>query len=1122
MSIGAVSDLKQWKRQLFESAGLSNPDGRALYAYRLSEQQFQSLEAALRERIGPLTTLDYISQTCAAFNPLFVLYASEWWRRRYKGSRLSWEPILRDLRAENKDWTPANRGEAVSQGLRYWKFRVIETGGLKYLGAIAVQGGLPMQLLAEARGKLGGILRRVLKLAAYGAEFRQIRGWVESLEQDLPKSYRREEIFVLLAEVIDIVLQLKNEAQLTTSSEAINKLNQQIPNWRERFPLPVEDENIQGLIEKLIRDVVEQRRTPPSENITLQRWLNNDNPDIWSLCSGIDMPDKLDETSVQKIFSLNEDIILPRNFELVLNAGAKQQAYAARKVAGHSTYRLERSLKESYGEIAAAEHTICLRNSEGQSWHASLRKGEALDSNMPWIFGFDSEQLPYLIRQGGGDIAADEALVAIPPGAAIQTAEGSCCKMVAFLDKPEREIYSVKKTVVIKNADGTKSTIRTGRADASDESYQWRGNRVWIDFIKPNAAFRDKPHLSLLYGDDSEQRIPDRDILWNNRDAVYGPIKARFEKNGELQYHSKIVLLPRNASVEYLPQSANKGIIRLTQWMVAAATLVDSSAAEIQVQHDGNSISLICCSKREIAPEWLELSLAWKNNTDTAKVRLPFPAEGARVFDGNGRCIADGSWLSLKHLMGTRLVSICRSHIPVEIVFRLHHTMQRENEHELRRRVRPIAGTSRLEVRLLDHISDIQQLLAADELLDAWVEVGLHIGNKPAISVRVSRYTCRLTRLTPNVLITNEHLNGINSEQLEAVPVCALRLEHPAEEPIRLPCQKPQGVANGAWHFDPANREPGAWLIYPGKESTLSFRPTLWLVDGDNGASTPLADVLAIEDRDVRAGAIDELIADMASDFCHPSWQDLEQFALHLGHLPLATLDVWRNLAHSPSAMAALALRIGSLPIGFLQRFSQELPFLWEIVPMQAWLNACDQLQRQAKAWFGEELGQSQFEAHLKKQINYLTDQNPSLGYLLSAVSNRNLPESNKKLDAWLMSKLFDRDNGKLNLLRTSHRNEDWPKDFSSIKGLIDRARKDRVLKHLFPNTEFGIRDEFVCANIPVLLATQVATNDTSIWIYQPECIYNLRAYMAFDREWFSEAFNLTIARCLATNVVVY
>lgn len=1120
MSVGAVSDLNQWKRLFFESVGLSTPDGRPLYDYRLSEQQFQSLEVALREKTSPLKSLDYLSQTCSAFSPLFVLYASEWWRRRYKGERLSWEPILRDLHAEEKGWNAVNRGEVVSQGLRYWKFRVIKSGGLKYLGAIAVQGGLPMQLLAEARGRLGGILRRVLKLAAYGAEFQQILGWVESLEEDLPKSYRREEIFVLLAEVIDTVLQLKNEAQLTASSEAINILNLNIPGWRARFPLPVEDENIQGLIENLIRDVADQRSEKPSKNITLQRWLNNTSEAIWSLRSSIDMPDNLDEGSIRKIFSLTEEINLTRSFEVVLNAGTNQQTYAVRKVAGQSSYRIERSPKELHGALVTVEHTISLRNSEGQIWHAALRKGETLDCNIPWIFGSDQEPSLNLIRQGYGAVAVEKALVAIPPGSSIQAAEGGCCEMVAFLDDPEREIYLVSGTVSVKNSDGIKSVIRTGRTDACDESYQWHGDRVWIDFLKPGVAFRSKPNLSILRGEESEQRIPDKDVSWSNRDGVYGPIRACYEKNGGLRYQSKMVLLPHNASVEYLPQSTSKGIIRFNHWMLAGATLIGESEVEIQVQLEGNNVSLICSSRREIAPEWMELSLVWGGNTDTAKIRLPFPAEGARAFDGCGGCLANNSWLSINHLIGVRLVSLCRSHIPVETVFRVHHTTQRENEHELRRRIRPIPGTSRLEIRVLDYIGDIQQLLAADELLDAWVEVGLYIGNQPAVTVRVSRYTCRLARLIPNVLITNEHLAGINSDQLEALPVCALRLEHPEEEPIRLPCLKSQGVANGAWHFDPVNRAPGAWLIYPGKESILAFRPTLWLVDGDSQAKTPLADVLAIEDRDIRAGAIVELIASMAADFCHPSWQDLEQFAAQLGHLPLATLDVWRNLAHSPSAMASLALRIGGLPISFLQRFTQELPFLWEIVPIRAWLNACNQLQRQAKAWFGEELGQSQFKLHLEKQKKHLVDLNPSLGYLLSAVTNRDLSGSKSGLDAWLMGQLFDRENGKLNMLRTSHRSENWPKDFSSLKSVIDRVRKDQTFSHLFPHTEFGIRDEFVCANIPILLATQVATNNTGIWFSQPEYLYNLRTYMAFDREWFSDAFDITIARCLATNVL--
>lgn len=1120
-----VSDLLQWKRQLLEHVGLSAPDGRPLYVYRLNEGQFHSLEETLKDQLQRFSSAGALAHSNLSFGALFVLYAAEWWRRRYDGSRWSWEPILADLSSCSSDWSAIQRGECVNQGLRYWKLNAGDTGGLRYLGAIAVQGGLPMQLLAKARGNLGRMLRKVLKLAAGGAAFREIRGWIESLEHYLPKSYRREEIYVLLAEVIETVLRLKNEARLTVSSEAISQLDKQVSGWRTRFPLPVEDENIQGLIEQLIRDVTEHRNTRPNSNIVVQRWLNNGDDDIWSLLACVEMPDKLSESELRGLFSINEEFNLPRSFELILDVESNEQTYAARKIAGHDAYRLERSPKELHGVVATAEHRLSLKCSDGQSWHVTLRKGESMDSDLPWLFECSAKQLPRMIRQGGGDVASEELIVAIPPGATIVPSETGHCEMVAFLEEPEREVYSIVGMVIVKDLIGRKSTIRTGRADASEESYQWHGDRLWLNFIKPNVAFRDKPHLSLLYGEEGIQRIHNREVSWSHGSETCGPIKAWYELKGELRHQAKMVLLPRDASVEYLPGSAIKGMIRLHRWKLASASLVDESETDIQVQRDGISLTLVCSSKQSVAPEWLELILAWEDNTNTAKIRLPFPAEGARGFDGDGQELRCDSWLSVQHMAGVRLISFCRSHIPVEIVFSLRHTKLRENEHELRRRIRPVVGTSRLEIRLLDYVDDIQQLLAADELLDAWVEVALHINNRPEITVRVSRYTCRLERLISDVLITNEHLKGVTPEQLESLPVSALRLEHPAEESFHLSCVKSQGVANGAWRFDPETREAGAWLIYPDKTSSLAFRPTLWLVPGDSKANTPLANALAIENREERGVAMDQAIAEMALDYCHQSWNDLEHLVVHLGHLPLATLDLWRRLVHSPSGMAALALRMNNFPDGFLRRFSLEQPFVWELVPFKEWSAAAECLKRQCITWFGEELAQRQLSDILSSRILELTAYQPALGKLLGIVKSVALEDGCKEVgmmrdpasDSYFQQQLFASEKGVFQRLIRDHANDTWPSD-SGLFYWVNDARNDRPNTHLFPGERFNFKDGII--GLPILLAIQVSTNTTGEWFKSPDRIHILRTYKAFDPDWFVEAFDLTIARCLSTGVM--
>jgi len=1123
------SFLLDWKHQLFSERNISTPDGRHLYAYRLTEAEFVSLETALGNILKShleFETLGSFANSGSLFCSLFVLYAAEWWRRRYDGSRWSWGPILADLNVFQENcWSVAQRGECIERGLRGWRLRLSETSGLRYLGSVAVQGGLPMQLLAEAKGNLGRMLSKVLKLSAGGAEFKQVCGWIENLGDYLPKSYQREEIYFLLAEVITTVFSLKREAKLTKSANAITQLDQQIPQWRERFPLSVEDGEVQGLIEQLIRDVTEDQEKRMICSLTVERLLERQDDEIWKLYSNIAFPEILATSEIRTLFDINESDDLSRSVEFVIELPGGQRSINARKIAGHDRYRLERRPCEFVDQMAMNEHRFSLRTTDSQCWSKTLRKGEPLDTNLPWIFEQTKEGVARLVRQGGGSVQAVEVLVAIPCGWKAVMSTGISCPLKVFVEAPDREVYVVNGRATITDYFGHRWTIRTGQADATEESFQWSGDRMWIEFIRPAFAFRGKPGLHMICGEEGVHRVVDRSVSWGHSCDIAGPVKAVYEEKGELRHQAKMVLLPRNASVEYQPIDANRGIIHLRHWKLANANLEGVTDTDIQLKYDGDTLSLHCVSSQSIAPEWLELELAWEQNSNVAQIRLPFPAEGASCFDAMGVNLAMDSWLSIQSLAGVRLVSFCRSHMPVTLIFRLRHTKERENEHEVRHRIPSVAGVSRLDIRLQNYAEEIERLLAADELLDAWVEVALSINNKQVFSIRVSRYACRMERVDSDIRLGTQGMQKIAAEVLDSLPVYALRLEQPGEEAVLLQASHSEGVATGVWEFASSDREPGSWLIYPGSGTALPFRPTLWLIPGETAASTPLACALAIENRQERAIALDSVIEDMSFDFLDPSWGDMERLAGHLGHLPLATLDVWRRFVHSPSGMAALVLRRNNFPDGFLRRFSLEQPFVWELVPFKEWRAAAECLKRQCIAWFGEELVPRQLNDNLSSRIAELTAYQPALGKLLGIVKSVVLEDGCKKVgmmrdpasDSYFQQQLFASEKGAFQRLIRDHANDTWPSD-SGLFYWVNDARNDRLNSHLFPGERFNFKDGII--GLPILLAIQVSTNTTGEWFKHPDRIHILRTYKAFDPDWFADAFDLTIARCLSTGVM--
>jgi hypothetical protein len=119
--------------------------------------------------------------------------------------------------------------------------------------------------------------------------------------------------------------------------------------------------------------------------------------------------------------------------------------------------------------------------------------------------------------------------------------------------------------------------------------------------------------------------------------------------------------------------------------------------------------------------------------------------------------------------------------------------------------------------------------------------------------------------------------------------------------------------------------------------------------------------------------------------------------------------------------------------------------------------------------------------------------------------------------DAHFQQQIFSGEQSALQRLLRDHADDTWPSD-SGLFSWINNTRQDHSFVHLFPKESLTFRDGII--GLPVMLAIQVATDATGEWLSHPECIHILRTYQAFDPDWFTEAFDLTIARCLSTGVM--
>ncbi|BCO09332.1 hypothetical protein GF1_17080 [Desulfolithobacter dissulfuricans] len=975
-----------------------------------------------------------------------------------------------------------------------------------------------MRLLAEGRGGIGRLLKRVLQLAAGTTASQQdIETWVESLQRLLPSSYRQPAVYILLADVIITILQLKEEADLTKSAETVARLDQRVPGWRDRFSLPLEDKDAQGLVAQLLCDAVELRVEKQNIPFPLMRFLEQ-GEDGWQLYSSFSLPETIDRQILARFFNAEANDF-PRRMDLSLQVGDQSRIVNLRHIAGHDAYRIERISCEWSGSEAAEAHMLCLAAPNGRTWFAQVVHGEEMDIEMPWIFSVDGEFR--LLKQGSGKIAETEALLALPEEWRIESLNDSRVERAGDLLLNSRKIVRFQGAIQVHGDQGS-FRFQTGRADATEIAYVWRGRQLWQHFISPAKAFLGKPKLHIIDQTGFQKSASGKPAFLtpNSHGAgfPFGPVVARYPASGELLFRSRMVLLPDQATIDVTAHGPRSGTITLKHWGANTARLLTSGVL-LDVVKVFHTLELsFGVAPDQHTPEQVDIEVFWPRTTTPVRVRLPFPAQGVRAFDMAGRELPEGTKISMQQLLGARItIHTPRYNAHMEMVFR-------SSADGANRSFTLHLGTDSLQqvVRLQNYLEDIQHLLSMDDDLDTTVRVDIIVDGAEIFHLKVARYTGHLKRDADKVLLNDNTVQTLDHETLAALRIQAINLLQQDDSVIDLRQQMSEGVACGCWEVDPGNREPGPWLLYPAPDSPLMIRPLLWPIEGDMDASTPLARAMEHADYNQRQKALLETVQQLATDFQDPMWQDVEQLAGQVGHLSLTALDLWRCFAQSPIGMAALAFRLGSLPRDFLRRFAQELPFAWEIVPYSIWEQVMATLRTQCLTTFGDHLGRKVLLTHINTVSERLSDDHPALQYILGLARGFVDPEAQQNrvglqfvVGPEAKSRLFEGNASPLQHLLRNHTQDQWPQ---ADIDLLSMARRHPLYSEYLCPDSFGFHDLVI--NLPILLAVQCANGTSGEWLGDPSRIGLLRTCHAFDPDWFDEAYNLIIARCLANGLM--
>lgn len=1133
-------NLLQWKKEFLSKNNRGNLIGSPLYAYKMSEQEFIDLKKNLRENIATYLNIwdinDVLSKS-SAIPELFVLYAAIWWQREYDGTGMTWEPIFSSIGIDVETVNSPVRSAMIESGLRYWRIELNhDIGNLKFIGNIASQGGLPLKLIAAGHGILNSLLKRVLKDVVNLAfqDHASILSIIESHKSILQKSYRQPLIYNLLSEIIITFMHLKDEANLSGSSNPLEKLDQYKSNWRDSFPLPMDDENARGVLERFIQEGVRIKAEKPAFSLSLNRFIQIEN-DKFRITSRLDLPrNNIDGESVKKVFNI-DDSFITRTMRLHLTNQIESHEVVIGKLAGQDNYRFNFDHIPLFKK-AEQEHLATLQNTENTRREVYLTGGFELDDETPWVFEADGDgDDGKFLKVGAGKFKSSELYVVVPSTFDVNSDQ----KPIAYSDNNDKKCYLVNEVLRFTSADGEQYLISPSCHDADDEEVNLNGIRIWDVFQKPAVAFKGYPQVVKYISTTPlhKKQVPTNAICKNLNNkplsqtlGTYGPLNLSVRENNSNVWAAKIVALPVNANFKMNPGvDANQGSILLNNWGVSNVRCI-SEDINLTSHKNNEVVTLECIYTGATTPnEFINLELFWPNNPNTAIVKLPFPSSGVIAFDADGHRIEKHKTLSLRQMYGVKVVSILNQSNFVEIDLSLRDTGNIKIETNTIRLKRD-RDSSKIEIRLIDFKEQISDLLYAVDHLDSKVEFRVKVAGAKDFVLFINKYDIEFDHKNGSTtfMIKQSQFVNYTNEMIKSCEVMATRIDQD-DDVLQLEQLENENTSTGIWKFPDHKYPNGCWIIHPSAKSSIQFRSMILPLGQETQGQTDdqsidLKNAMAILDEREREVAINLVLEELIINFNHPDWLHIEYLAQHLGHLNLTSLHLWRLFAKNKRSMAALVLRDSKLPEHFINRFATELPFMWELVNVEAWLDAAYYLKKQIFQNFKDEsFSQKYFEYLLQNKLNGLLVEYPSLNMVFEIVKHKNQLPVNQEMQGVInhplifggvfTSQIFEGEDSDLQkLLRTD--TQEWPSTFfNEITGFKQSEHKD-----LMCLKDFSFKDPVI--NFPFVVAINSLTQELPPWLVDESAFLKLKRLKKFDEDWFDSAFDKTIARAITMGYV--
>lgn len=1098
-----LTSVKNWLVQFLVIRGLAEPDGRPLHGYRVTQAEYEQMRVCLNaNRRDAVTTGRKV-----AWAATFCLFVAECYRREYDARAVGWTWTTFEQRiGPQVAFGAAQHAELTELGLKDFWHRPIRhrEHGRDLLGSLFAEGGLPWLLLQNETHGFGKAIRAGLRnYYRAAAERRSVIDLMGSAENALPQVFQNLETRQLLAAVVQQLMFLAENFPLHGQTDPSTFLDDCSRGWRSQFPIPLDEANGRRLLNDWLKDAGQRRQERADEvardlAFSCTHYLRSEAPH-WGLMTELVLPECTEFIPPgAALRNTRIELAIFEGQHLLTRVGA---AYA--QPHGQSwSLRFPRALLHVERRDPASSLKLRLLEG-GVTVYEFHFVGDVVEfDDLPLVFA-PLEERWQLVATASCALAAREVLVRLPAGYAVDgvagqpvaTEEDGACWFRSQSDlrcSSEADVFAIR--LGCDTAASPQLTVK-GRTLPYDAS-PGQVYVGWPRLVVPHGYSFSEAELGQFIDGQPLSSVPLHERVGPVRYSVKGP-------SGETLLRRRFGVLPAEFGLVLRAGAPARVILRDAGPLIPK--VLNANVETSALRHE-NEIILDLEADPNQLPRTLLLALQHPAHPGAIELRLPFPYQGAVLFDADGKPAKPGT-LVLGDLLGASvlLFSGREGGQLFELQLELFSSCTQQRPWCC---YRLQGGDTPVTVNLFNYQHDITGLLAVVSDQDAYVRLTLR-GKQRLLTLDICRYRAGLEWADGHsfVVVPDDAQRALPPAKLTAV-----RLAAPGQAMVPLLERFSEGVATGHFEVPAALQQDGPWLIFPDVASPVLFRPRL-LQAASAGDDTADAPVQSLHEAARRYHPVqnphvmESQIAAMAQDFGHSSWQYLADLRQHLAHLPLSTFQAWIALANHQEGLAAAVFRL-ELDRAFCERIRDELAVIWECIPLPVWRTTHEQF----RVWLARAgLADNYVELvlqHRRAVFGSLAPRFDEFSAYLDTGDPRKLPLApvDFVLPGWYQT------------LRQIHfENQEWPMQLGDALAVWVRQRR-RALPKVVANLSTASFTDAVCY-LPIFMAHVTAGQANLAELVQGGGAqkFALKQLADFDRAlWYDPVYALFVSYLLA------